>query len=74
MILGIAPLYHVTGLTAHIGLGLAAAVPTVLAHRFDAVETARLTELHGASVTAAAITAYLALAAEPRSAPPRWRR
>jgi long-chain acyl-CoA synthetase len=65
VILGIAPLYHVTGLTAHIGLGLAAAVPTVLAHRFDAVETARLTELHGASVTAAAITAYLALAAEP---------
>jgi long-chain acyl-CoA synthetase len=64
VILGIAPLYHVTGLTAHIGLGLAAAVPTVLAHRFDAVETARLTELHGASVTAAAITAYLALAAE----------
>jgi long-chain acyl-CoA synthetase len=65
VILGIAPLYHVTGLTAHIGLGLAAAIPTVLAHRFDAVETARLTELHGASVTAAAITAYLALAAEP---------
>jgi long-chain acyl-CoA synthetase len=66
VILGIAPLYHVTGLTAHIGLGLAAAVPTVLAHRFDAVETARLTQLHGASVTAAAITAYLALDAEPK--------
>jgi long-chain acyl-CoA synthetase len=65
VILGIAPLYHVTGLTAHIGLGLAAAIPTVLAHRFDAIETARLTELHGASVTAAAITAYFALAAEP---------
>jgi long-chain acyl-CoA synthetase len=66
VILGIAPLCHVTGLTAHLGLGLAAAVPTVLAHRFDAVETARLTKLHGASVTVAAITAYLALAAEPR--------
>ena len=66
VILGIAPLYHVTGLTAHLGLSLAAAVPTVLAHRFEAIETARLTELHGASVTVAAITAFLALAAEPQ--------
>jgi len=65
VILGIAPLYHVTGLTAHIGLGLAAAIPTVLAHRFDPVQTAQLTELHGASVTVAAITAFLALAANP---------
>ena len=65
VILGIAPLYHVTGLTAHIGLGLAAAIPTVLAHRFDAAQTARLTELHGATVTVAAITAYMALAADP---------
>ena len=65
VILGIAPLYHVTGLTAHIGLGLAAAIPTVLAHRFDAAEVARLTERHRASVTVAAITAYLALAADP---------
>ena len=65
VILGIAPLYHVTGLTGHIGLGLAAAIPTVLAHRFDAGETARLTEFHGASVTVAAITAYMALAADP---------
>ena len=64
VILGIAPLYHVTGLTAHIGLGIAAAIPTVLAHRFDAAEVARLAEHHGASVTVAAITAYLALAAE----------
>jgi long-chain acyl-CoA synthetase len=65
VILGIAPLYHVTGLTAHLGLGLAAGIPTVLAHRFDPVQTARLTELHGATVTVAAITAFLALAAAP---------
>jgi long-chain acyl-CoA synthetase len=64
VILGIAPLYHVTGLTAHIGLALAAAIPIVLAHRFDAGETARLTERHGATVTVAAITAYMALAAD----------
>lgn len=65
VILGIAPLYHVTGLTAHVGLALAAAIPIVLAHRFDAAETARLTEYHGATVTVAAITAFMALAADP---------
>jgi long-chain acyl-CoA synthetase len=62
VILGIAPLFHVTGLTAHIGLGLSSGAPTVLAHRFDPVVAARLTELHHASVTVAAITAYIAMA------------
>jgi long-chain acyl-CoA synthetase len=33
-VLGIAPLYHVTGLSGHIGLALAAGASLVLAHRF----------------------------------------
>jgi long-chain acyl-CoA synthetase len=52
----------VTGLTGHIGLALATGAPLVLAHRFDAEESARLTEHHRASVTIAAITAYMAIA------------
>lgn len=64
-ILGIAPLFHVTGLTGHVGLSLAAGAPLVLAHRFDPAEVARLTEHHRATVTIAAITAYVALANEP---------
>lgn len=66
-ILGIAPLYHVTGLTGHIGLSLAAAAPLILAHRFDAALVAELIEHHRATVTIAAITAYMALANDDRA-------
>jgi long-chain acyl-CoA synthetase len=61
VVLGIAPLYHVTGLTGHIGVTLAAGCSLVLTHRFDAEAAARLTEQHGATVTIAAITAFLAI-------------
>ena len=61
VILGIAPLFHITGLIAHVGLALCAPAPLVLAHRFDPAETLRLIELHGATISVAAITAYLAL-------------
>jgi long-chain acyl-CoA synthetase len=61
VVLGIAPLFHITGLIAHIGLGLAAAAPLVLAHRFDPDETCGLIERHGTTISVAAITAYLAL-------------
>lgn len=66
-ILGIAPLYHVTGLTGHIGLCLASGAPIVLAHRFDPLAAARLVEHHRASVTVAAITAYVAIANDERA-------
>jgi long-chain acyl-CoA synthetase len=63
VILGIAPLSHITGLIAYIGLAMAAPAPLVLAYRFEPGETLRLIERHRTSVTVAAITAYLALAA-----------
>jgi long-chain acyl-CoA synthetase len=62
VILGIAPLYHITGLTAHIGLSLATGAPLILAHRFDPAETCRMIERYRATVTVAAITAYVAIA------------
>jgi long-chain acyl-CoA synthetase len=61
-VLGISPLFHVTGLTAHIGVSLAAAAPLMLAHRFDAALVAEHIERHRATATAAAITAFIALA------------
>ena len=61
VILGIAPLFHITGLIAHVGLALSAGAPLILAYRFDPAETARLVEVHGATVSVAAITAYLAM-------------
>jgi long-chain acyl-CoA synthetase len=61
VILGIAPLYHVTGLIGHIALALATGAPLVLAHRFDAAEVARLAAHHRTTVAIAAITAYIAM-------------
>jgi long-chain acyl-CoA synthetase len=65
VILGIAPLFHITGLIAHLGLGMCVPVPTVLAYRFEPGEVCRLIERHRATTTVAAITAYLSLANSP---------
>ncbi len=65
VILGIAPLFHVTGLIAHLALGLLVPAPIILSHRFDAAETWRLVERHRATFAIAAITAFNALGTEP---------
>jgi long-chain acyl-CoA synthetase len=65
VILGIAPLFHVTGLIAHLALGLLVPAPIILSHRFDAADTCRLVERHRATFAIAAITAFNALCNEP---------
>jgi long-chain acyl-CoA synthetase len=61
VILGIAPLFHVTGLVGHISLSLLTGAPLVLFYRFDAGEACRLAEKHGATFTVSAVTAFIAL-------------
>lgn len=61
VVLGIAPLFHVTGLVAHIAVALSVPVPLVLAGRFDAQRTCELIERHRTTFTVAAVTAYTAL-------------
>ena len=65
VILGIAPLFHVTGLVAHLAVGLLLPAPIVLAYRFSPGETCRLIEHHGATFCLATITAYQAILADP---------
>ena len=60
-ILGLAPLFHVTGLIGHVALALLTGSPLVLFYRFDAVEACRLTERHRATFTVSAVTAFIAL-------------
>jgi long-chain acyl-CoA synthetase len=60
-ILGLAPLFHVTGLIGHVTLAMLTGSPLVLFYRFDANEACRLTERHRGSFTVAAITAFIAL-------------
>jgi long-chain acyl-CoA synthetase len=60
-ILGLAPLFHVTGLIGHVTLAMLTGSPLVLFYRFDVDEACRLTELHKATFTVSAVTAFIAL-------------
>ena len=60
-ILGLAPLFHVTGLIGHVTLAMLTGSPLVLFYRFDAEEACRLTERHGATFTVSSVTAFIAL-------------
>jgi long-chain acyl-CoA synthetase len=61
VILAVAPLFHITGLIAHIGLALLTGAPLVLDHRFDAAAALELIERHGVTFTTGAITVFIAL-------------
>jgi long-chain acyl-CoA synthetase len=61
VILGLAPLFHVTGLIGHVTLAMLTGSPLVLFYRFDANEACRLAARHRATFTVSAITAYIAL-------------
>lgn len=60
VILGVAPLFHVTGEVAHSAAAALAGIPVVLAYRFDPRETLRLIERWKVSMTVASITVYIA--------------
>jgi len=65
VILGIAPLFHVTGLVPQLSASAMLGLPIILYHRFSAAETLRLAQKWKATFAVAAITAYLALLNEP---------
>lgn len=73
VILGAAPLFHVTGLVAHLALSARAGIPLALFHRFDAERAWRMIEQHRPTVTVAAITAYIALLNHPLASRERFR-
>lgn len=61
VVLGIAPLSHITGITGHITTGILTGAPLVLQHRFHAEEALRLIERWGATFTVGSITVFIAL-------------
>jgi long-chain acyl-CoA synthetase len=61
VILGMAPLFHVTGLIGHVALTLLTGAPLVLFYRFDVAEACRLVALHRATFTVSSVTAFIAL-------------
>jgi len=61
VILGVAPLFHVTGLIGHISLAMLTGAPLILFYRFDSEVACRLAERLGATFTVSAVTAFIAL-------------
>lgn len=65
VVLGVAPLFHITGMIAHLMVAAASGTPVVLFYRFDAPEVLRLIEHWQATFTVGAITVFTALMDHP---------
>jgi len=68
VVLGGAPLFHITGLIAHIAVAMLVPMPIVLGYRFEPATIIRLAERHRCTFTVMAITAFTALANDPSAA------
>jgi long-chain acyl-CoA synthetase len=65
VVLGVAPLFHVTGEVAHLAIAALVGIPLVLYYRFDPTETLRLIERWSVTMSVASITVYIALMNHP---------
>jgi long-chain acyl-CoA synthetase len=67
VILGVAPLFHITGLVGHIAISLLAGAPLVLMYRFDPALTIETTQATRATFTVGSITVFIALMNAPNA-------
>ena len=67
-ILGVAPLFHITGLIGHIGAAFAAAAPLILCYRFEASLIMDAIAEHHAGFTIGSITVFIAMMNHPAAA------
>lgn len=65
VILGVAPLFHVTGMIGHIGASVASGSSLVLFYRFDPKIALQMIERWKATCTIGAITVFIALMNDP---------
>jgi len=61
VILGLAPLFHVTGLIGHVTLAMLTGSPLLLFYRFEAAQAIKLAQTYRATFTVSAVTAFIAL-------------
>ncbi len=69
VVLGVAPLFHVTGLIAHIAVSFLVPMELVLAYRFDAAVVVDALRERRPTFTVAALPVYIALADTPGVTP-----
>jgi long-chain acyl-CoA synthetase len=65
VVVGAAPLFHITGAIGHLAAAAHAGAPVILAYRFDVVEVLRLIEQWHGTFLIASITVYIALMNHP---------
>ncbi|MFF5988229.1 class I adenylate-forming enzyme family protein [Prauserella flavalba] len=67
VVLGIAPLFHITGLIGHIAVALLTGAPLVLMYRLDPALTLDTAEAERATFTVGSITVFIALMNAPNA-------
>jgi len=67
VVLGIAPLFHITGLIGHIAVALLVGAPLVLTYRLDPALTIDTVEAERATFTVGSITVFIALMNAPNA-------
>jgi long-chain acyl-CoA synthetase len=65
VVLGVAPLFHITGLVGHITLALLLGAPLVLFHRFEPTLAVDVVREHRPTFTIGSITVFIALLNTP---------
>lgn len=65
VILGAAPLFHITGSIAHLGISQLSGAPVILFHRFEPKRALKMIERWQATVSIASITAYISMLNDP---------
>jgi long-chain acyl-CoA synthetase len=65
VVLGVAPLFHITGLIAHVTLALLLGAPLVLFHRFEPSLALDVVREHRPTFTVGSITVFIALMNAP---------
>ncbi|MFV9431738.1 class I adenylate-forming enzyme family protein [Rhodococcus aetherivorans] len=65
VVIGLAPVFHITGLVASFGVHILSGAPLVLMHRFDAETTLRTIENRRGTFMIGASTAFIALTNHP---------
>jgi long-chain acyl-CoA synthetase len=65
IMLGVAPLFHVTGMIAHIGASVASAIPLAIFYRFEPKTAFDMIERWKTTCTIGAITVFISLMNDP---------
>ena len=61
VVLGVAPLFHITGIVGHLAIAFRLGLPVVMFNRFDVADVLRLIEKYQVTFVIAAITVYIAI-------------